>query len=114
LTRTQRLTANSSHQEIKLNKVCLSRIVVSGSIVSAIASLCLAAFARPPYPAILKQVYPKSTLSCNACHEGAPPKVNKYGTSVKGVLDKSKTPKVLTVAEIKSLDKKGIKPVGAK
>lgn len=82
----------------------------------AVASIGIAALARPPYPGILKQVYPnaKPALSCNACHDGAPPKLNKYGGSVKGVLDKSKTPKVLTVAEIKSLDKKGIKPVGSK
>jgi hypothetical protein len=91
-----------------------ARIVISGSAVIAAASIGISAFARPPYPAILKQVYPKAAgLSCNACHDGAPPKLNKYGTSVKGVLDKSKTPKVLTVAEIKSLDMKGIRPVGA-
>ncbi len=80
----------------------------------AVVSIGIAAFARPPYPGILKQVYPKATLSCTACHDGAPPKLNPYGKQVKTVLDKSATPKVLTVAEIKGLDKKGIKPAGVK
>jgi hypothetical protein len=88
--------------------------VISGSALFATASIGIAAFARPPYPGILKQVYPRAILSCGACHEPAPPSLNKYGKAVKVVLDKSKTPKVLTVAEIKGLDKKGIKPAGAK
>jgi hypothetical protein len=99
-----------------VNRTTFARLVISGSAVFAAATIGISAFARPPYPGILKQVYPnaKPALSCGACHDGAPPKLNKYGTSVKGVLDKSPTPKVLTAAEIKGLDKKGIKPVGAK
>jgi hypothetical protein len=97
-----------------VNRESFARVVISGSAVLAVASIGISAFARPPYPAILKQVYPTAILSCNACHQGAPPKLNKYGTSVKGVLDKSKTPKILTVAEIKALDKRGIKPEAAK
>ena len=79
----------------------------------AVISLGVASFARPPYVQILKKVYPKATLTCTACHDGQPPKLAKYGMAVKGVLDKSKTPKVLTEAEIKGLDKKGIKPEGS-
>lgn len=97
-----------------MSSIRFARTVVSGTMLLAVLSVSLAAFARPPYPAILKKVYPKATVSCGSCHDGAPPKLLKYGTAVKGVLDKSKTPKVLTEAEIKGLDKKGIKPVGVK
>lgn len=96
-----------------MNKNTIARALVTGTSVIAVLSVSIASFARPPYLAILKTVYPKADLKCTACHDGGPPKLNeKYGAAVKAVLDKSSDPKVLTVAQIKALDKKGVKPEG--
>lgn len=95
-----------------MNRNSITKALVSGSAIAAVLSISIAAFARPPYVAILKKVYPKATISCASCHDGAPPKLLKYGTSVKAQLETTADKKTLTEALIKALDKKGIKPVG--
>jgi hypothetical protein len=91
-------------------RVSFARAVVSGTAIAAVLSVGMSAMARPPYVQVLKSVYPKATLNCQACHDGAPPKLNKYGSQVKPLL-KGKN---LDAAAIKSLDKKKIKPAGVK
>ena len=70
----------------------------------AIASIGITAFARPPYPAIVKKVYPKATITCETCHDPGPPQIGtKYGKAVKAMLDKAPDKKTLTEAENKGL-----------
>ncbi len=98
-----------------MNRTSLYKAVISGTVITAIACLSIAALARPPYVGVVKKVYPKATIMCTTCHDPAPPTIGtKYGKAVKEMLGKAKDKKTLTVAEIKSLDKKKIKPQGVK
>ena len=87
-----------------MNKNTLVRAIVSSTATLGVLSVTMAAMARPPYVAVLKKVYPKDTINCQSCHDGAPPKLAKYGLAVQTQLKAKKT-KDLTPDIIKAAEK---------
>jgi hypothetical protein len=87
-----------------MNKNNLVRAIVSGTATLGILSVTMAAMARPPYVAVLKKSYPKDSINCQSCHDGAPPKLAAYGSAIQTQLKAKKT-KDLTPAIIAAAEK---------
>jgi hypothetical protein len=88
-----------------MQKNMIVRAMVSGAAALGVLSVTISAFARPPYVAVLKSVHPKTEVACLSCHDGAPPKLAKYGMAIQEQLKAAKT-KTLTAAMIKAAEKK--------
>jgi hypothetical protein len=77
-------------------------------ITCAIVSLFLLSSTASAKPAFMKQYaayYKGSTPTCTTCH-GTPPRLNAYGTALKGALKSGRT---LTPAMFKACDAKAPK-----
>lgn len=84
-------------------------VVIWTAILMGFSEAC--ASALPPFGQVFTDAYkPKAggtvaAKACAICHDGAPPKLNPYGTDIKAVLTEAHT-KTLTPAMLHSLDNK--------
>jgi uncharacterized membrane protein len=76
-------------------------------------SLACVGFAKPDFPPIVRTTLApkaggaveKANNSCQMCHTPSPPKLNPYGTDLKGALQQAKS-KVLTPEALKAIEAK--------
>ena len=94
------------------NRVVGNLVTLSALVVGI--GICGSALANGQFMPVIQKAFPKSSLTCLACHDTKFPALNKYGKSVKAVLAKSKDKKTLTEAQLKGLYAKGVKPEGVK
>ena len=88
-----------------MKKNTIVRAMMSGAAALGVLTVTVSALARPPYVAVLKGVHPKAEINCASCHDGAPPKLGKYGEAIQVQLKAAKT-KTLTAALVKAAEKK--------
>src|SRR5579862_539397 len=97
LPRSTRVEFVSKHVGIDDSLIKTCRISGIGGVMALLLILLsMSAWARPEFLDTFKATYTNlksggtiDTASCNLCHLNGPPKLNPYGLSVRGALDKS-------------------------
>jgi uncharacterized membrane protein len=89
------------------------RFLLCLAFVLCLVGLARVASAKPDFPPVVRTAtglktggeVDKANTSCKLCHSPSPPKLNPYGTDLKGALQQANT-KALTPAALKAIDDK--------